>query len=43
MNRLVARIQEEKDYEEFTKLLEELNELIDQKGRRFQPDNKPKP
>jgi hypothetical protein len=35
MNWLVLRIQQEKDHEKFTKLVEELDKLIDQKERRF--------
>ena len=38
MNWLVLRIQEEKDREKFTKLVEELNKLIEQKERRFPPE-----
>jgi hypothetical protein len=37
MNWLVLRIQQEKDHEKFTKLVEELNKLIAQKEHRFPP------
>ena len=39
MNWLVLRIQQEKDHKIFTKLVEELQKLIDQKERRFPPDS----
>jgi hypothetical protein len=39
MDLLVLRIQQEKDHETFTRLVEELNQLIDQKERRFPPEN----
>lgn len=35
MNWLVLRIQQEKDHETFTKLVEELNKLVAQKEGRF--------
>jgi len=38
MNSLVLRIQQEKDHATFTKLVEELNKLIDQKDQRFPPN-----
>jgi hypothetical protein len=40
MNVLVLLIQQEKDQDKFTKLVEELNKLISQKENRFPP--KPK-
>jgi CHASE1-domain containing sensor protein len=39
MNWLVLRIQQEKDREKFSKLVEELTKLIEQKDRRFPPDS----
>jgi hypothetical protein len=41
MNVLVLLIQKEKNHEKFTRLVEELNNLIDQKNRRFPPDKPP--
>lgn len=41
MNWLAIRIQQEKDHETFTKLVDELTELIDQKERRFPPEEPP--
>jgi hypothetical protein len=35
MNWIVLRIQQEKDHDVFSKLVDELNRLIDQKDRRF--------
>jgi hypothetical protein len=35
MNWLVLRIQQEKDRDVFSKLVDELNKLIEQKERRF--------
>lgn len=40
MNWLILRIQQEKDQDKFTKLVEELDKLIQQKESRFPP--KPK-
>jgi|HubBroStandDraft_2_1064218.scaffolds.fasta_scaffold21406_3 hypothetical protein len=37
MNVLVLLIQQEKDQDKFTKLVEELNKLISQKENRFPP------
>ncbi len=37
MNWLVLHIQQEKDHDKFTQLVEELTKLIDQKERRFPP------
>jgi hypothetical protein len=37
MNWLVLRIQQEKDHDTFTKLVEELEKLILQKENRFPP------
>jgi hypothetical protein len=39
MNELVLKIQQEKDHAKFLKLVEELNDLINQKERRFPPDS----
>jgi hypothetical protein len=41
MNWLVMRIQQEKDHQTFTKLVEELTKLIAQKERRFPPEKPP--
>jgi len=42
MNWLVLRIQQEKDHDRFTKLVQELDALIDQKEYRFKDAKKPK-
>jgi hypothetical protein len=40
MNWLVLRIQQEKDHDVFSKLVDELNKPVEQKERRF-PTQKP--
>lgn len=35
MNQLCMRLQNEKDHQEFSKLLQELNELLDRKEQRL--------
>jgi hypothetical protein len=40
MNWLVLRIQQEKDHDKFTELVDELNKLIEQKEERFPRDPK---
>lgn len=38
LNALIQRIQQEKEAKKFTELVEELNELLDQKRDRIAPD-----
>jgi len=43
MNWLCNRIQNEKDPEKFDALVQELNELLEQKHSRIHPEHKTKP
>lgn len=43
MNQLCAQIQDEKDPSKFSALVEELNELLEKKERRFREDGRKDP